>query len=332
MKTTSSRLAATLAKKLASAYLFVNSEPVLLSEDRDLVRRKLACDERHLFLVERDFDFATARAEATAGNLFGETVLLEFICSDPLGAAMADNFMTLAATAIANDILLMVACPALARQGKWTEQLEKSFTLIRQDEVPPNQMIGWVKARAAQTELQVDDEAAELIASMCEGNLSMAAQELSKLAMIHGAGAQINLHLARAGIADQTRDSIASLRAAMAAGDTARAIRALRNMQAAREATPLIVWALAEEGRALLNLANGNRPWGIFGSHRTNLQQLANRVRQRDVHTYLAGVARADWTAKGLLQTDPWICFERLATAFTCLARHNQLPEHLILA
>lgn len=331
MKLTSAALPRHLKDAPTHHYLCINEEPVLLNEDRDRIRTTLACEDRTLYLVETGFDFAEVAGTSMGGNLFGETVLLEFICSDPLNAAIAAKFSDLAAMA-GDDVALLIGCPGLAKWGKWTAELENSFVVVNADDVPPERTLNWVQARAKRMRLQLDDEAAELIASMTEGNLSMAAQELEKLALIHGNDTQIDYAMARDSSTDLTRDSISSLREAMAAGNTIRTLRALRNLRAEQAAIPIVVWALAEEGRALLALIHKGRPWGLFGTHRRNLQDLARRTNPAAVQQWLAHVAKADWAAKGLSRTDPWIICERLATAFTLLARHGQLNRNLLVA
>lgn len=330
MKINNSKLDAHLKKDLGDAYLVLNEEPVMLMEDRDRIRAALACDERHLFLVDSGFDPSEAMAETGSGSLFGGRTLFEFICAEALGAKVSDQICQIAQKCKDSGDAVIVASPGINRRGKWTEQLEEVFTVVTASEVPFARMPGWVAARAAKAGLQLNGEAAEMIANMTEGNLSMAAQEIEKLLIVHGTDETVDTRMVRDGLADQSRDDIQSLRESMADGDSLRSVRAVRNLKATKEAEVLVLWALAEEGKALLSLIDNGKPWGLFGEHRKNLSTLAHRLPRAEAEAYMAGVAKADWSVKGINRVNPWIRFERLACAFSLMARHNTIDKGLL--
>ena len=331
MNISHTRLRSHLAKGPASAYLVLNNESILLSEDRDMIRQALACDERQFFFVDQDFNASTVLAEARSGSLFSERLLLEFVCAEPLTATSADQLTKITAAAGQAGHYVLVASAPPIRRGKWVDRLTDTFIVVTHKPIPFERMPGWIKARAQHIKIQLDSEAAELIATLTEGNLDMAARELEKLKIVYGSDQRIDIASAHTCLTDQTRDNLFSLREAMAAGDCVRVIRAIRNLKATKEAPALITWALAEEGQALLTLLENKRqPWGLFGNHLINLKKMARRVAYADAKAYLTAVAPADWIAKGLLKSDPWVRFERLATAFALLARRNSLEKALL--
>ena len=330
MKISDAKLEAHLKKGVSDAYLLLNDEPRLLSEDRDIVRAALACDERHLFLVDASFDATEAMAETSSGSLFGGRALLEFICAESINSKVAERLTEITQSAIDAGDAVIVASPAIIRRGKWVDRLEETFTVVSSVDVPFVRMPGWVAARAIRQGLKLNEEAAELIASMTEGNLSMAAQELEKLMIVHGKDSAIDAGMVREGLADQTRDDLQSLRESMAGGDSLRSVRAVHNLKDTKEPPALVLWALAEEGKALLALIDNARPWGLFGEHRRHLSSLARRLSREDAEAYMDGVARADWSVKGLDRTDPWVRLERLACAFSMMARRNSIDRGLL--
>ncbi len=333
MSVDSNSLERHLKEETSLAYLVLNDEPRLLSEDRDLIRKALSCDDRTLFLVDASFDPDEARAEVGTGNLFGGRTLLEFLCAEPIAAKAAEPICDIAEQAVREGDAVIVASPVVARKkGKWYDRLVETFTVVEGKHVPFERMPGWVKARAAKIGLKLDDEAAELLASMTEGNLSMAAQELEKLQILRGDDAgEIGAGTVREGLADQTRDDLYSLRESMADGDALRAVRAVRNLEATKEAPVLVCWALAEEGRALLTMIDGGKGvWGISSGHRNNLKDLSARLKRSDAEAYMSGVARADRATKGLDGADPWLLMERLACAFSMMAKNNRLDANLL--
>ena len=326
----SSQLRAHLAKGAQQAYLVINPEPVLQTEDRDIIRAAMACDERQCMLVDTSFNLPEAKAELATGSLFGGSCLVELLVAEPLGAALAKQLQELAAIARASGHRLLVACSALARAGKWSKELGETFVMVGSDPVPPERMAGWIEARARHVKLAIDAEAAAALASNTENNLSRAAQELEKLALVLGEGATVGLAELDRGIGDENRDDLRSLREALAAGDARRALRAVRNLRAVKESPVLVVWALAEELRALNALQHQRPAWGVFGSHRSNLERLARRLDRRDVAQLVASLASCDLAAKGLRGSSPWLRLERLAGTFANLARHNRLEAGLL--
>ena len=326
----SSQLRAHLEQGAKEAYLIINAEPVLQAEDRDLIRSFLACAERQCLLVDTSFDMDEALAEVATGNLFGGSILFEFLLAEPLGAALGKQLEALASAARDNGHKIVVACASIASRGKWSKLLEETFTVVSAAPISSSRMAGWIKARARQIKLEIDDEAAGFLATNTENNLSNAVQELEKLLIVHGENAKIGLAALLEGVSDETRDDLRSLRETLANGDSARALRAVRNLKATKESPVLIVWALAEELRALQSLQRSQAAWGVFGAHRSALERLARRVSRDDVQTLQAAMAKADWAAKGLRDSSPWLRIERLTGAFANLARHNRLEVDLL--
>lgn len=324
MKISSAALAANLQNP-RPPYLLLNNEPVLLTEDRDSVRKALACDERKLFVLDQDFDMEDAKLEASAGNLFGGSTLLEFILVDALNADTAKQLTAIAKLAQAKQRPVIIASPNIVRKAAWVNQLEDFFTVVTQVFVKRHNMCGWVKARGRSFGLDIDDEAAQYIADMTEGNLSSAAQEISKLKLLHVGSEQVSRQLVQELLVDQSRDDLFSLRESLAAGSSVRSLRAIRNLKAAKVPPTLLVWALAEETRSLLRLIDRHsKPRGVYGKHLTDLANIAKRVPRTEVKYLLAVIARADWVAKGMIVADPWQDFERIAIAFTQLVSNNR--------
>ena len=330
MKITSASLASNL-KNPAPAYLLFNDEPTLLAEDREQVRHALAHDERKLFVLDRDFDPADAELEASAGNLFDGTSLLEFILINALNADSAKQLTKIAKLAHAHQRPMIVASPPVARKGAWVSKLEDTFTVVTQSKVQRNNMTGWVKARARNAGLTLEDEAAQYIADMTTGNLSSAIQEIDKLKILHPEADAISISKIHSLLSDQSQDDPFSLREAMAEGNSSHALRAIRNLKAVKTNPALLVWAIAEEVRALLLLINGHhKPRGVFGKHLANLTQVAKRVKRSEARLLLAAIARADWAAKGMIPIDPWQDFERVVLTFTYLVRQHRNKLQLL--
>lgn len=308
-----------------SAYCVFSEEQIFLSEARAAIRRVLCPDERRLQSLDEDFDPDEAVRDASVGNLFAQKTLREYFSVKALSATHAEVLCAVAAASAASGSAVVVATPP-PRKAKWLHDLEAVFVVATLPSVPRGRFAGWVSARASKLGLNLDEDVAQLIASMTEGDPSAAAQELDKLAMIVGSEGKVDMACARASVFDCSRDDVFTLREAIAAGDAFRTLRALRNLRECGIAEPLVVWAITEEVRALLALAGSGRAWVPTREHLTNLRGIAKRADQSQLKSFLSETAKADWYAKGMKKGDPWQALERLAFALAILAKTNRLP------
>ena len=110
--------------------------------------------------------------------------------------------------------------------------------------------------------------------------------------------------------------------AALLAGDTARYARVIAGLHNEGEAPTLVLWAIAEDlralarvqdgvraGRALDQLLRENRVWG---ARQAALRAGLHRVARESIDRAIRRAAEIDRAIKGVAKTDPWEGFIRL--------------------
>lgn len=140
-----------------------------------------------------------------------------------------------------------------------------------------------------------------------------------KLGLLYPAG-PLTLDQIKAAVVDVSRLDMEMLRAALLDGDLARFSRTLTGLREQGEALPLILFWLAEDIRALVQLtAPGGSPEERLRTMRMppqRAQQLRGAAQRRTKISWrgaLEQIARLDRLAKGIGQGDPWTELAALA-------------------
>ena len=177
----------------------------------------------------------------------------------------------------------------------------------------------WIAERLARQQQSAPPDALEYIAHHVEGNLLAANQEVLKLGLLYPAG-PMTLDQIKAAVVDVSRLDMDSLRGALLGGDVDRFSRTLAGLREQGEALPLILFWLAEDIRALVQLtAPGGSPDERLRSMRMppqRAQQLRTAAQRRTKigwRVALEQIARLDRLAKGIGQGDPWTELAALA-------------------
>ena len=97
----------------------------------------------------------------------------------------------------------------------------------------------WIGQRLAMQGQSADPDTLRFIAEKVEGNLLAAHQELKKLALLYPAG-MLSFNQVKDAVLDVARYDVFKLSDAMIAGDTARYVRILEELQGEGMALPLL--------------------------------------------------------------------------------------------
>ena len=326
------QLASHLARGLARVYLAHGAEPLQLRESLDAIRaaaRDAGYAERVVLDTDAQFPWERLRAELDSMSLFGAQRVVEVRLPGGKpgregGAALAEG-----AARVAEDTILLVACGALegdAFRSAWLKALDTHGVVVAAQPVDWQALPDWIARRARDHGLQLEPEAAELLAERTEGNLVAAVQELEKLRLLTGGGAVDAAQVLDA-TADSARRGLFELTPAVLEGDAPRTVRVLRSLRAEGVAPPLVLWALARDVRvqSLLSEGAGDAAFTahrVFGRHRRAYRGLPRRLGTRGRWRLIALAGEADAAVKGLLdKTDPWAALERLGVALAITHR-----------
>ncbi|MGH8737454.1 MAG: DNA polymerase III subunit delta [Burkholderiales bacterium] len=321
------QLQAQLAKSLAPLYVVHGNEPLLALEASDAVRsaaRKAGFHEREVFFAERGFDWSELLHAGASLSLFGDRKIVELrMPAGKPGTQGAQAIATYCARSSA-DILTLVSLPRLDRaaQGSgWFTALAAAGVVVDVFPVERARLPAWIGERLARQRQRAPREVLEFLADRVEGNLLAAFQEVQKLALLAPEG-ELSLDSVREAVANVARYDAYDASAALLAGDTARYVRVIEGLRGEGEAPTFVLWAIAEDLRALARLQSGaaegrpleallreNRVWG---QRQAALKSAMRRLSAAAIERALAHAALIDRAIKGVVRLEAWDEFLKL--------------------
>ncbi len=262
-------------QQLAPLYVISGDEPLICGEVADAVRRAgreqgYTEREAHAVLNANRFDWRGCLAGMDNMSLFAERRLFELRIPNGKpgregGAALAEL-----AGAPADDTLYLIHLPRLDKRSKatkWAASLEQAGVWLDVYEPDAAKLPGWLVQRARQAGVQLDNEAAAMLAARTEGNLLAAQQEIERLALLMPGGTVTTEQIADS-VADGARFDVFQLADAALGQNVARALRILFGLRREGTADALICWALTREALTLVNvwmeLQRGEAAAGVF--------------------------------------------------------------------
>jgi len=312
LKLNSDSLAAHLAQRLLPVYLISGDEPLLVDEAADAIRaraRAAGFTERASYVLERGADWNAILAAVSNRSLFAERRIIEIrLASSKPGVSGAATLARLAQMRDA-DVLVLVISARLERESQnaqWVQAIESAGAWLPIWPVDEQHLVGFLRERARRLQLNLDDEALEVLAARTEGNLLAAQQELEKLRLLFD-DKPITTQEVLASVGDSARYDVAQLGTAALAGETARALHVLAGLRSEGVEPALVLWALNKAVRELWNAAaGGGAPPAKWQRNAAALAQGMRRARTVPFARITQRAERADRMAKGRLEGNAW--------------------------
>ncbi|MDX1606659.1 MAG: DNA polymerase III subunit delta [Candidatus Competibacterales bacterium] len=319
MKLRPDQLPARLEHDLAPLYLIHGDEPLQVVEAADAVRAAARLQghvEREVLTVEPGFNWQQFAATAASGSLFAPRRLLELRLDDARPGEPGARALGQYAAAPPSDLLLLITAARLEpaqQKSRWFTALERVGVVVQTWPLQGRQLLAWLERRLHERGLRPTPDALQALAVRVEGNLLAAAQEIEKLALLHGPG-PLEVEPLLAAVGDTARYDVFDLVDAALTGRTDRVLRIVRGLREEGVEPVLIAWALAREVQQLLRLHTeqdrGVPPAqslaAVRGPRRTRVEKALQRLDRDDCRQLLAGCARLDRTVKGLTGDDSW--------------------------
>jgi DNA polymerase-3 subunit delta len=312
MKIATRQLAQHLKKGLAPLYAVHGAETLLALEAGDAIRaaaRKSGCTEREVFSAEPGADWARLGASAANLSLFATRKLLEIRIPSGKPGAEGGKALEALCARLPEDTVVLVMLPELEWQGlktAWFSALEDAGTVVEAKSISREELPQWLAERLAVQQQRASIETLEWMADRVEGNLLAAKQEVEKLALLLPAG-EITLDSIREAVTDVSRFERDALLEAIHEAEPGRIARAVDSLEAEGEPLPLLLWALTEELRLMMQLTAGERPRRFLDPDR--MQQIQRTARKHDAASFdrqLLRAHRIDRMIKGVETGDAW--------------------------
>jgi DNA polymerase-3 subunit delta len=325
VRTTPDALPAGLARGLRSAYLVTGVEPLLIAESAGAVRhaaREAGYADREVHFIERGFDWDGLLRDSANLSLFASRRLIELKFNSAPDVGAQNVLASLAAQPPADTVLLVSG--ELERKSlgtQWVKAFESHGVLVVAQAVERAALPAWIRDRLAVHGVKIEPVAAQLLADRVEGNLLAAQQEVERIGLLMP-GEPLGTEDVAAFVADSARYDVFELSAAAFAGQAERALRVLAGLRAEGQEPPLILWALAQDLRALSrvsflagrerSLEDAFRSAQVWSSRQGPIRAALSRLDRRRIDALILALARADRVAKGSLRGDAWVEIEGL--------------------
>lgn len=312
MRIATRQLAQHLKKGLSPLYAVHGAEALLALEAGDAIRaaaRRSGCTEREVFSVEPGADWSKLGASAANLSLFATRRLLEIRIPSGKPGAEGGKALEALCARLPEDTVVLVMLPELEWQQlktAWFSALEGAGTVVEAKAISREELPQWLAERLAAQQQRAGIETLEWLADRVEGNLLAAKQEVEKLALLLPAG-EITLDAIRESVTDVSRFERDALLEAIHEADPGRIARAVDSLEAEGEPLPLLLWALTEELRLMVQLTGGERPRRFLDPDR--LQRVQRTARKHDAASFdrqLLRAHRIDRMIKGVETGDAW--------------------------
>lgn len=310
-----------LNKGLDLIYIISGDEPLLSQEAGDSIRsaaRKQGFNERETFHVDNHFDWGQLLNSANALSLFAEKKIIELrMPSGKPGDKGAKILQDYIAAPSPDNLLLIITnkLDGATQKTKWFKALESRATWIQLWPVTAAQLPRFIGQRLASAGLKADPDAIALLSSRIEGNLLAAIQEIEKLKLIAPAQT-ITAEFMASAVADSARYDVFGLADKALAGDKVGAVKMLQGLRNEGTDAITILWALAREIRALIQLSdalNQGQPFdaaarqaGIWDKRQPLFQQTLRRLKPAQLQQLLRKANGVDRAIKGMRNAEPW--------------------------
>lgn len=343
MRIDSEQLAQHLARGIKPLYTIVGDEMLLALEAADKLRATAITqgfDERRVLIAESDFDWGELAMLGSSMSLFAPKRVLDLrIPTGKPGKEGSEALQKLAAR-LPDDTIVMISLPGLDRQAKaskWFEALDGAGVTVHAAAVKEPRLTGWLTERLAGQKQTADARTLEFLVSRTEGNLMAAFQELQKLALLFPAGT-LPFDDVKNAVLDVARYDVFEIGPALLKGERAHFVRMMDGLQGEGVAAPLVLWAIAEEARAMAKvraaldagqpLAQAMRDARVWGPRQDLMPAALRRLTSAQLLAVLNRAAMADRMIKGLASGDVWDALMQLGLELMAPPQKGRQPPN----
>ena len=312
------------APELAPVYLLAGAE-LLVLEASDALRaraKQLGYSEREVLDVGAHFDWNELARSGANLSLFSSRRLIDLrLPSGRPGTEGSKAIVAFCANPPPDVTLLVTAMDwSNKHDGAWSRKVDAIGVMLVLNAPKPHEWAAWINARLKSHGLSATADATALLAERVEGNLLAAAQEIEKLAVLHGEG-RIDAAEMENLVADSARYDVFKLTDAAFAGDGARALRVLAGLRSEGDELIALMGWLVNQLQLALRLANAHDLAAqitvehLWPAREKLFRQALRRAPREHWLQCLARASRIDQMSKGRASGDPWREAERLIAA-----------------
>ncbi len=319
MKLNYPQLETHLVKHLAPLYLIAGDEIILKQDAIQLIRKtakKAGFSERTPFAASAGEEQLYSLLHA--GSLLAEKRLLEMDFREHAPAKSLAKILQEYANHPSLDTLVVMDCPKLDAKllkAAWVKSFEASGVIVTVWPIAREQLPQWILARARKYKLQMEANAARLLADYVEGNLIAAAQAIEKLYLLK-IQQPVDVAMIQNILSDESHFTIFDFTDSLMAGDKSRSLHILEHLREEGIEPVLILWAITRELRSLAvyaeKMQRGERlddilqKERVFAKRQSGIRQFLRKYNVADCLRYLSHAADIDQIIKGAKPGNHW--------------------------
>ena len=323
MKLTEDRLNGVLKKSLDNIYVILADESILIEENLEKIYAKAKQEgftEKNTHIIDSQSNWEFLSSNSDNLDLFGSKKILEIkLLGQGPGIKGANSLKAYSKNPDPNKLLVLIA-EGLDRKSSssaWVKALEKVGTLISIAPLSSSSLKFWIKNKAKELNIEIVQEALQLLTEKTEGNLMATLQEIRKLSLVYPSE-KIDLDKMKKSITGSSKYSIFDFSNAFVSRNTSKAIQVLESLKVEGTPETLIIWALTRELNNLFKVSKSGSTKGIWGP-RNYLDSLTKTSREVDRYKILKAykrIAYIDSCIKGFNKQNPWLGIRELTLSF----------------
>lgn len=327
MKLNLSQLDQHVTGKLAAIYLISGDDPIQKQEAIQLLRKsakQAGFTERTRLAPDSGLNEDQLYTALYSPSLTTDKSLLELDFRSKAPAKAVAEIIGHYAENSSSTLLVIIDTAKLddtVTRTAWYKAVEKCGVVVAIWPIPREQLPQWITARAKKYKLQMQHDAASLLADYVEGNLTAAAQAVEKIYLLKPEKS-VDAATVQSILADESRFTVFDLTDAMIGGDPARTLHILNTLREDGIEPVIVLWGVTRELRILADMLNqqqqGN-PWDeIFKKHRifprrqAGIRRFLNKLSLKQCHDCLVQAADIDGILKGAQPGNGWNALELL--------------------
>lgn len=321
MKLTYFQLEQHLKTQLAPVYI-ISGEELLLKQDAINIIRKAAklagLNERIRITPEAGFDWEELYSMLYSTSLLAEKRLIELDFRDISPNKTAAKILESYGEKTVSDNVLLIDIGKIddkISKSAWYKSLDKTGMVVAIWPIPREQLPQWIINRAKKYKLQINMDAANLLADYVEGNLVAAAQTIEKIYLFKQEGA-IDSSLIQTIITDESRFTVFDFIESLISGNKAKSLHILEALKQDGTEPVLILWAITRELRMLIEMSQqlkqGLTYENIFQKHRifakrqNTVRKFLSNASTEKCLNHLPHAAEIDRMIKGSIPGNVW--------------------------
>lgn len=250
-------LAMQLKKRLAPVYILAGPDAWLLEDAarqiKNASKQFADYDEKKMHLQTAD-DWQFLLEEANTYALFAENTLLDASYDKKTLDAPAKTALASYLKAINSRCLILIRAPELTGKQLQGYTATEDAVIVLASPLDSGAMRQWIIKKLEDHHLSYDPQVPAMIQQHTEGNMLACAQVIEKIGLTATPGGSLTIDDLLLQLSNQSHYQLFDLTAACLQGDANKAITILRQARDTSLEATLVLWALSNEIRLLLQL------------------------------------------------------------------------------